>query len=60
MTFQYPSMVVVAVIATLTLMTAYWLLQRQRKQALALAGLTPANPRRTITFSSNGRAALGP
>jgi Ca-activated chloride channel family protein len=46
MTFQYPSMVVVAVIATLTLMTAYWLLQRQRKRALAVAGLTPANPRR--------------
>jgi Ca-activated chloride channel family protein len=46
MSFQYPKVAVVAVIAILALFIAYWWQQRRRSRALASTGLTPANPRR--------------
>jgi len=45
MSFRYPLLVVVAVLACLGLLAAYRLLQRERAAALAAAGLTPATGR---------------
>ena len=46
MTFQYPLVLVFAVVVIAGLAVAYGWLQRQRSRALAAAGLTPAQPRR--------------
>ncbi len=46
MRFEYPKVAVVAAVAILALLIAYWWLQRRRSRALAATGLTPTNPRR--------------
>jgi Ca-activated chloride channel family protein len=46
MSFQNPLMLLVAAVVVAGLGFAYHRLQRRRRNALAIAGLTPANPRR--------------
>ncbi len=46
MSFQNPVMLVVALVLGAGLGAGYYWLQRQRRDALAAAGLAPANPRR--------------
>ncbi len=47
MSFKAPVLLIVALVVGAALVAGYWWLQRQRRDALAAAGLAPANPNRS-------------